>query len=244
MRPADISAVLGGVAHGFWPARSVVSNAKHHVSYQYTVSFDLADFFDTCTTEQWNKAVGAQGYATTPLFGGFSIEGALRQGLPTSPAASNVCAAPLDHAIVRFCQTLGDCVYTRYADDLTISCRSQQQVKTLLKEIPKLVEQANFQLNTKKTRVQCAKAGRRIITGVAVDDAGIYPTRKTKRLLRAARYRAKRKPSHHNRHRAAGLQEWCKTKPPRLGKKARHTMDQAPDASEAMRIAAEAVKYV
>lgn len=54
--------------------------------------------------------------------------------------------------------------------------------------IPKIVSEFGFVINPTKTHLQCAKAGRRIITGVAVDKFGVYPTREVKRRLRAMKH--------------------------------------------------------
>lgn len=225
------------VVHGFWPNRSCVTNAQAHVGYHYSVCMDLMDFFDHCTQEKMSAAWRPPSVAI-PAF----LEGAARQGLPTSPAVSNICAAEMDWVIVELCKRWGDVVYTRYADDLTFSCNSPQRVKDILKEIPKIVAEHDFQVNESKTKVQCAKAGRRIITGVAVDDQGVRPTRRAKRKARAAAYKAARRKNPHYRHRAAGLAEWCKCKPPRLGKKARKKMEIA-SPEEGIRIAARAAQF-
>ena len=256
------------VVHGFAPLRSPVTNALKHVGYEYTLSFDLADFFDhvnVSSVEKGIKAIRHNSKSTVevpplhPLFH-YSIA---RQGLPTSPILANVAAAPMDKDIQqKFC-TYTTCpmpaaphkfckwpkVYTRYADDLTFSTNDIDCVYALMKELPELVAKHGFALNTKKTRLQRASAGRRIITGVAVDDTGIYPTRATKRRLRAAIHNAKTgKVKHFPRRqwtryvktckyrtqtpmpkqawlhrwlhdRVRGLEEWMQLKPPNTGRR-------------------------
>jgi hypothetical protein len=73
--------------------------------------------------------------------------------------------------------------------------------------VPALAESHGTPVNPEKTRLQRAKAGRRIITGVAVSDTGLHPTRAAKRRLRAARHQGR------TRH-ARGLAEWCRLAPP------------------------------
>jgi hypothetical protein len=221
---------------------------------------DLTDFFDHCTPAM----VPPTAFGTVPDAVPFQqsnyphstalsvwIEGAARQGLPTSPAISNVCAARMDWAIVDRCQrwaTLKPAgwkdpvVYTRYADDLTFSCNGRGRVREILAEIPGIIKACGFKVNESKTKVQCAKAGRRIITGVAVDDQGVHPTRRAKRKARAAAYKAARRTNPHYKHRAAGLAEWCKCKPPRLGKKARKAMENV-SPEEGIQIAAKAARF-
>lgn len=68
-----------------------------------------------------------------------------------------------------------------------------------------------FNLNHAKTRMQRATSGRRIITGVAVDDKHVYPTRKHKRLLRAAKHSG-------NEASESGYREWLALKAPKTFK--------------------------
>lgn len=190
-----------GVCHGFTEGRSPVTNAKQHIGYQFTVSFDLADFFDTVTFHHISNTIWTCGkdHLTNklPLLTDCFPDGAARQGLPTSPALANIAASPVDREIVeRFCIRKGrfsepPVRYTRYADDLTLSCRTQATVDLLLQEIPKIVEKFGFNINPAKTKVQCAKAGRRVICGVAVDDKGYYVPRDVRRRIRAGMHQSK-----------------------------------------------------
>ena len=179
-------------------------------------------------------------------YGWLCPDNACRQGLPTSPAAANVCFAACDHDILMALKAAGlEFVYTRYADDLTFSVMTREAADTILSMVPVLVRDRGFVLNERKTHVQYAGAGRRIITGVAVDETGVYPTRKSRRRLRAAKHKTtlpcKYGVALHRKHRAAGLAEWCKCKPPMYGRKARHEMKDKPD--EALLIAAKAKQF-
>lgn len=182
------------VQHGFTEGRSPVTNAKPHIGWEYTVSFDLADFFDTVTPEHVDRAC-PNGFEFAPgsvSFMSCFVDGAARQGLPTSPALANIAASPLDKDIMALCPRgrFADPVYiyTRYADDLTFSCHTMATVNLLLQEIPKLVEKHQFKINASKTKVQAAAAGRRIITGVAVGEKDITITREVRRRIRAGHH--------------------------------------------------------
>jgi len=263
------------VCHGFVPLRSSVTNAAKHVGFAYTVSFDLADFFDTVTPTQGKAKlvapakvkVGKKRYTTTNAE--LWHNGIARQGLPTSPIIANLAAADMDTAIlldIAFeAREYDDArfVYTRYADDLTFSFNDPAMIAVLKLRIPQIVEAAGFKVNERKTTVQCAKAGRRIVTGVAVDEE-LHPTRAAKRRLRAARNNAQtgkvkhfplrqwtrhvkvrkyhgQKPMHKrvwiNRwllQRVAGLAEWCKLKPPGIGYKSTERIMDAMDGVDAL----------
>ena len=105
--------------------------------------------------------------------------------------------------------------YTRYADDLTISFHRDPSEfrfeflkgKTAMHEAVQAVLGTDFQLNRRKTHMMHASGGRRVITGVAVGNTEIYPTRAVRRKLRAARHQ-------NNTASAQGLAEWCKLRAP------------------------------
>lgn len=186
------------VIHGFTQGRSSVTNAKVHIGYEFTICFDLSDFFESVTREKC-RAAAAVGGQDERLF---SIlhpdcfpDGAARQGLPTSPALANIAATVLDNAIMalwkpnRFHER--PWVFTRYADDLSFSCHTMATVNLLLATVPGVVEACGFKVNPSKTRVQCARAGRRIVTGVAVGERDIVIPRAIKRRIRAGRHQLK-----------------------------------------------------
>ena len=191
---------LRRIVHGFTKNRSPVTNAQAHVGRQHTLCMDLAGFFDSVTREMLEWVVPPD------ILDQILVDGAPRQGLPSSPAAANIAAARMDTQIDRWCKRRG-AIYTRYADDLTISADDEATIAAAQTDIPPIIERWGFSLATEKTRVYHARAGRRMVTGVAVDEQ-VHPTRKAKRRLRAARHQGR------NRQ-AAGLAEWCKVKLPK-----------------------------
>ena len=48
------------------------------------------------------------------------FRGRLPQGAPSSPVITNMICVPLDNALLRLVKKT-NCVYTRYADDITFS---------------------------------------------------------------------------------------------------------------------------
>jgi len=238
------------VVHGFAELRSPVTNAAKHVGFQYTVSFDLKDFFDTVKmTNLGGLYLGGWGFHSC------FHKGIARQGLPTSPIVANIAAARMDSNITASLEGVtrdGDPLryaYTRYADDLTISFDKPEYIPFVKGVVATVVDNAGFVLNDHKTTVQCAQSGRRIVTGIAVDDVAMYPTRKVKRRLRAAIHNAKTgrvkhfpsrqwtryvKACRHRGHtpmpkrawvrrwlhaRVRGLEEWIKLRPPGVGRR-------------------------
>lgn len=192
-----------GVSHGFSRGKSPVTNAQSHVGHLYTTCFDLRDFFDSVTPER------LKGKLTKEEMALVIVDGAARQGLPTSPAIANMAASEIDKSILRWRDKHKlQFIYTRYADDLSFSYDQEVIRKSLEEEIPKIVKRCGFQINESKTRTMSAKSGRRIITGIAVGENEIHPSRRSKRKLRAAIYQK-------NKNQENGLTEWCKLKPPR-----------------------------
>lgn len=203
------------IVHGFIRGASPVTNADAHIGYRYTLSFDLADFFDTVRPEMVNHLKDERGeiifdqQLINDTFFWDEKDNCYHafQGIPTSPIVANLAAIGLDNKIDNICK--GKIVYTRYADDLSFSFDDYKYYEKLKQDIPKIVESEGFTINHSKTRLQDGRFRNRIITGISVGFFGIKPTRKTKRKLRAAKHNPKYK------HSAVGLEEWCKLKSPK-----------------------------
>lgn len=99
-------------------------------------------------------------------------------------------------------------MYTRYADDLVISCNNKNNIGKIIRLVSKIVEDFGFKLNKRKTKIQNIKNGRVVITGVGIGKIGAHPTRRTLKKIRAAKH-SKNKTS------LLGLEEWAKCKLPR-----------------------------
>ena len=201
-----VEADKSGVMHGFFPGRSCVTNAMQHRGYRFTLKFDLKDFFDTVKRGHFVETK-----IPVDVNQCFVEEGYTGQGLPTSPILANIAAAKMDEKIVAMSRRQGRFdnrfAYTRYADDLTFSFNDQRLVAILKDAVPRIVAECGFVLNEKKTRLQCADYGRRMVTGIAVDDQ-VHPRRETKRRLRAAKHQ-------NNSPQVCGLEEYCKLKVPK-----------------------------
>ena len=211
-RIAEKAAKMGwrGVAHGFVQSLSPVTMAETHVGYEFTLSFDLADCFDHVTAD---KLVGKLEPRDMQVA---LVDGVARQGLPTSPACANLAMVELDHAIQR--EFMWKVVYTRYADDLVFSFDDPALIPVLRQRIPEIAERLDWPINQSKTRVQSAKAGRRMICGIAVGQNEIHPSRDVRRRLRAARHQG-------HEAQARGLAEWAALKLPRAERARRSEAD-------------------
>jgi len=192
---------------------------------------DLKDFFDTVTPNNCKPVVDeyAGKFITKenapgsqlpcnilrnrrgepndrPALHALFVDGCARQGIPTSPMVANIAAADMDWRIETTCRGLG-VMFTRYADDLTFSFNDPSLRKRLMELVFTEAQRKRFRVNRRKTHFMSATQGRRIITGVAVDDA-IHPTRKLRRKMRAAAHQC-------NWASLDGMREWAKLKLPK-----------------------------
>ena len=180
--------------HGFVYGKSAVTNAAMHVGYKYTLSFDLFSFFDTIRRFHLKR------YVPRSVLKDTLVEGAPRQGLCTSPVLSNIAFIPLDRSIMRECSQRG-VMYTRYADDITLSCNNKEILERTFRRIRRWIINQKFYIADGKTKFQSSKGGRRIITGVAVDDK-VYAPRKFRRRMRAAEHQG-------NTTSLEGMEQWA-----------------------------------
>ena len=110
-------------AMGFERGRSIVTNARAHQGQAVVLRFDLVDFFPTteaARVREYFRRIGWNRPATRLLLRLCTNEGTLPQGAPTSPRLSNLVNYRLDARLAGLAARLGG-VYTRYADDITIS---------------------------------------------------------------------------------------------------------------------------
>lgn len=207
------------VAHGFITGRSPVTCATRHIGFDITCNFDLESWFDSVSVQQLLAAGVPQDIADK-----ITVDGFLRQGLPTSPVAANLAAVEFDKRVIdqigrHVPHTEHEFSYTRYADDIIVSGKffpdrvTSMQTKAVWVQlagfaIANAVAAVGWKIAEHKTQVQTAAAGRRIIVGLSVGPDDIRATRKTKRRLRAARHQK-------NERQIKGLSEWASCKMPR-----------------------------
>ena len=228
-----------GIAHAFVPNRNPVTCALPHRGFQVTVSCDLENWFDTVREDQL-VAAGVPPEVAKAI----TIDGVCRQGLPTSPVAANIAAVAFDARLLKSLKGFTamycflDFAYTRYADDITISFSftdglvhpDSTYADILVRLISNRVEEFGWTIAEHKTHIQHAKAGRRIIVGIAVDDR-VQQTRKTRRKLRAAEHQSNSVQKCHTvtsrtkaLNAANGLREWAACKLPRKARSTRQMM--------------------
>jgi RNA-directed DNA polymerase len=173
--------------HGFARDRSVVSNARVHLGAKFVLNIDLQDFFPSINFGRVRGMFIAKPYsittdAATVLAQICCCNNSVPQGAPTSPIITNMVCARLDAELQRLAQRY-NCLYTRYADDITFSTRTITFPKSLARtattangaetvigaELGKIIEDNGFTLNPRKTRLQI-KPQRQAVTGLTINE--------------------------------------------------------------------------
>lgn len=114
-----------------------------------------------------------------------SFLGHLPQGAPTSPRLANLVAYDLDSALTSLADRHGF-IYTRYADDLTLSTTQfmhRESVRSIIGNVYEVIADNGFTPNITKTSVSSPGA-RKIVLGLLVDQSTPRLTREYKSNLR------------------------------------------------------------
>jgi hypothetical protein len=174
-------------AHGFVPARSIVTNAVPHVGWPVVVNCDIANCFPSV---RWSLVLAALRRDFGQRFAPATISclvdlccyrGGLPVGAPTSPAVLNRVLLRTDGFLTEQARRR-DCGYTRYADDLTFS--GDPRAVGLLRLAASSLARIGLALDPKKTNIY--RGGRRqMVTGLVVNRQVSVP-RRLRRRMRAA----------------------------------------------------------
>ncbi|MDP8215824.1 MAG: reverse transcriptase domain-containing protein [Candidatus Kaelpia imicola] len=172
--------------HGFVKKRSILTNARNHVSKSFVGNIDLKDFFPSINFGRVRGVFIAAPFefnnkVATALARIACFDNYLPQGAPTSPIISNLICVKLDSRLSQLARKY-DCFYTRYADDLTFSTLSSVFPEAILKkevvngredivigeELKNTVIDNGFKINKKKLRLK-DKRQRQEVTGLTTN---------------------------------------------------------------------------
>ena len=187
-------------ATGFRKNTSIVVNAKRHLNKKCILNMDLKDFFPSISRQDVYRIFRYYGY-TWQLSDFFAdlctINDALPQGAPTSPALSNVRCLKLDKRISKLCEKYR-ADYSRYADDITIS--SNNNLTSIITAVSEVIKDEGFTVNEKKTRVLFTHQ-KQEITGLIINGGMLSVPKEYKRKLRQEIYYCKKYgPYNHQKH--------------------------------------------
>jgi hypothetical protein len=189
-------------ATAYQKEKSIKENVYIHRDNRYFLKLDFKEFFpsikfnDFATfLKKWHESNNPS-YSKDDLLNivrhaCFYLGDSLPIGYPTSPIISNIIMYEFDSqikALISEQDIYGNCIYTRYADDLTFSTNLKgacKKIKILVsKELNSMVS-PNLRLNTKKTKFVSSSGGSSLITGLRIcHDGHITIHRKYKDRIR------------------------------------------------------------
>ena len=174
-------------AFGFVRDRNIMMNAKHHIGNRWVFNVDLRDFFPSINFGRVrglfiNKPYELPTSVATIIAQICCHDNQLPQGAPTSPVLSNMICRRMDSDLLSLARKHSS-VYTRYADDITLSSNRQIFPAALAitqsdgfggttvpgTELLSIVQKNGFQINDDKVRLQ-RRTRRQTVTGLLVNE--------------------------------------------------------------------------
>lgn len=174
---------------GFEIGESILSNAAPHVGAHVLLNIDLEDFFHSVPASHVYSIFHSIGYnknISHILTSLCTFNGRLPQGAPTSPKLSNLACQRLDSRIQGYSGPKG-IMYTRYADDITLSAFNEAKIRKAQPMIEEIVKDEGFTVNHRKTKV-CGTRKRKEVTGLVISTDSVGIGRKKYRQMRAEIY--------------------------------------------------------
>lgn len=164
---------------------NISDNVLPHCSNRYFILLDLEEFFPSISSNRVKKVfslIGYSGRAAGTLSKICTYNNSLPQGAITSPSLSNLIAAKLDRRIAGY-TAMRNIIYTRYADDMTLSSNNVFVLCKSLEFILKIIGSEHFKPNMSKLRVlgprrQCKITG--LVKNSSEPKFGIGKKRKRK----------------------------------------------------------------
>jgi hypothetical protein len=184
-------------ATGYIKHRNIHYNAECHKHARVILKLDFENFFPSIIVHDWDVLLSkhtppeidrrdSQLYKQLLFWGQKSpVPLCLSIGAPTSPILSNIIMFSLDTRLSR-AATATKVSYTRYADDITVSGESIEDVREFenrLIRILSLTKSPTLTLNQKKRGIYL-KGEKRMVTGLKITPVGsISIGRERKRLV-------------------------------------------------------------
>lgn len=183
-------------AVGFIKDKSVINGAEAHLGSKALVTVDIKDFFPSikknrvkyalyvCLITLYKelkldidrKQMARVIEVLTPLV---TYKGGLPQGAPTSPAISNIAFYYMDNNLYQRAYRWKG-VYTRYADDITMSFKDPSlDLQNAIRVIKRELRPYDLKINPGKTRMQ-RRHVRMSVTGIVINDKLSVPKWKWK----------------------------------------------------------------
>lgn len=185
-------------ACGFIDGRSILDNVQFHINKDIVYSIDLADYFTSINSVRIVEVLMEKpfrfSYKVAKIIADLTTVlvapevKVLPQGAPSSPLITNIISDRLDLRLSKFSEKY-DLGYSRYADDITFSFgfdnlkrwNSHGFRKGLKQIIENIIEDEDFTINPKKTRVSFHNQ-QQLITGIVVNTKPNVPRKHIKRI--------------------------------------------------------------
>lgn len=175
--------------HGYVKGKSIKTNAESHIGKKEILCLDLKNYFPSIPFDKIIQVFRNLGYSnavSTRLAQICTYKRTLPQGGVTSPMIANIVALNMDSELYNY-SLKNDCVYTRYADDLTFSWNKADIKKELYPSIEQIICNQGFRINDHKTHVMKSPY-RKLVTGLVVTDSNVKVPSKFKKELKKEIY--------------------------------------------------------
>ncbi|MFA5131906.1 MAG: reverse transcriptase domain-containing protein [Candidatus Paceibacterota bacterium] len=169
--------------YGFCKDKDILDNARLHARKNLVFNIDLENFFPSIHVGRiiglfQSTAFSFPREVAILLAQICCYEGKLPQGAPTSPVISNLICYTLDNDLQKLAKET-NCLYTRYADDITFSTNSRELnldivsrshgIITCGQKLTSIIQKNNFSINQSKVRLQ-RHYMRQEVTGLTVNE--------------------------------------------------------------------------
>jgi RNA-directed DNA polymerase len=184
-------------ATGYIKGQNILQNAESHRDSRVILKLDFMDFFPSIKVRDWDILLRvlktplilqneSSFYKSILFWGqGSKTPRCLAIGAPTSPALSNIMLFRLDTTLSQIAARL-KVIYTRYADDITVSGKSIEDVLRFEASLMRTIQATRspvLVMNDEKRGIYL-RGQRRMVTGLIVTPTGeISIGRERKRLI-------------------------------------------------------------
>lgn len=171
---------------GFEIGSSIYDNAYPHIGSNVILAMDLDNFFPSIPVNKVYRVFYSIGYPkniASALTNLCAYKGFLPQGSPASPKLANLVCSKMDARIKGYAGKKG-ITYTRYADDITLSCQSINKIEKAKSFIQTIIKDEDFTINKKKTRLLGLRK-KKYVTGLVVSSKKASVGREIYREIRA-----------------------------------------------------------
>lgn len=189
LAPAQLR--VHNVATAYESGSSILKNAEIHANNCWIGRLDFANFFNSITPQNWEefllsnsvnedfRIISSKVFFWQPRKANSLC---LSVGAPSSPFVSNRIMHEFDERVCSLCEPL-DLLYTRYADDLTISSSEKFDIDAIANKIASIIpDYLELGFNLAKSRLS-GPGSRKVVTGLIVTDNGHVTIGKKRRKL-------------------------------------------------------------